>query len=157
VAARASYFGEKAKNLATKQDIGEITRAVEQVKAEFQTARDAQNHLYELALKSVDFTHQLRLAALDRRLAVHQEAFTLWWELQGIVHATDKTAAWNAAVACQNFWVKNHLYLTPEARQALYDAFVGARNLLHLRDLPRNAEGRQLFHESAQAVTGPET
>ena len=40
----SSYLQEKAKNLATKQDVAAITREVQQVKAEFQRARDAQRH-----------------------------------------------------------------------------------------------------------------
>lgn len=35
-----SFFNEKAKNLATKQDIGEITRKTEEVKTEFKELQD---------------------------------------------------------------------------------------------------------------------
>jgi hypothetical protein len=147
----SSYFGEKAKNLATKQDIAAITREVEQVKAEFQQARDAQQHGNELALKSVDFEHQLRLAALERKLDAHQGAFTHWWELQGKVHG-NRDEAWSAVRACQDFWVRHNVFLTPEARQAFYDAYFAAQNLIHLRDEPKDAESLRLLREWSATV-----
>lgn len=66
----SSYLDKKGENLATKEDIAAITREVERVRL-----------VYSAELEQIKARHQLRPAALDRRLAVHQEAFTLWREL----------------------------------------------------------------------------
>jgi hypothetical protein len=147
----SSYLGKKMENVATKQDVGAITRAVEEVKNEFQSARDAQTHLYELALKSVDFEHQLRLAALGRQLEVHQAAYAQWWNLRGKMHGSPEDAQ-NAAFACQKFWVENHLYLTPDARQAFRDAFIAVATLVQLRSEPKDQEGLREWKECSAAV-----
>lgn len=73
-----SYFKTKAKNLATKEDISEITRKVEEVKAEYS---DKLEHLR---------------ADLDKKRHVHQRGFdlelevyrSLWKELVGLKQAT---------------------------------------------------------------------
>jgi hypothetical protein len=95
--------------------------------------------LNELALKSVDYEHQLRLAALERRLGVHQEAYTLWWDLQRKMFGAE---AWDGAFACQEWWIKNNLYLnlTPDVRQAFRDAFVAVSTMVELRGEPRDDE-----------------
>jgi hypothetical protein len=71
-----SYVAEKGKNAATKEDIEVITEKVEAVKAAFEADRQAREHQSRLFLQTQDFTHQMRLAALDRRLQAHQEAYT---------------------------------------------------------------------------------
>jgi hypothetical protein len=59
---------------------------------------------------------QLRLAALDKRLAVHQEAFLLWRQLIAKMH--DRNEVFEVVLRCQDWWEHNCLYLTPEARSA---------------------------------------
>jgi hypothetical protein len=100
-----SYFGEKGKNLATKEDITEITRKVQSVR-----------HEYNSLVEELKARHQLRMAALDRRLQAHQEAFTHWRKL--ISNDPD-----DAILACQTWWEKNCLYLEPNVRQAFVVAF----------------------------------
>ena len=69
-----SYLSEKGKNLATKEDIAEITREVERVKSE-------SRERLEGILEHLRYRNQLRLAALDRRLQAHQEAYALLGKL----------------------------------------------------------------------------
>ena len=69
-----SYLSKKGENLATKEDIAEITREVERVKSEH-TER------LEGIAEHLRYRNQLRLAALDRRLQAHQEAYALWQNL----------------------------------------------------------------------------
>ena len=126
----SSYFGEKAKNLATKQDIAAITREVEQVKDEFQQAHEAQRHVNDLALKSVDYEHQLRLAALERKLDVHQEAYALWSKLLGSMHGDE---AWNVGIECQRWWTEHNLFLAPAAREAFRDAYIAVTHMVQLK------------------------
>jgi len=67
---------------------------------------------------------QFRLAALDKRLEKHQEAFTLWHELFSLVH--NKEERTDKVLECQDWWFKNCLYLDPKARSAFRDAFISA-------------------------------
>jgi hypothetical protein len=108
-----TYFHEKAKNFAIMQDIGRITEQIENVK---------QQNI--LVLEEVRGRHQLRLAALDRRLQAHQEAFTLWRKLLSKAHKADEIG--NFVMDCQDWWDKNCLYLSPEARLAFRTAYQSA-------------------------------
>lgn len=106
------YLGEKGKNLATKEDIGQITKIVEDVKL--------QNGVL---LEDLKTKNQLRMAALDKRLQAHQDAFALWRRL--VAHAHSENVG-PIVMECQDFWEKHCLYLEPAARQALSDAYVHA-------------------------------
>lgn len=110
--ALASYLSEKGKNLATREDIEEITRKVEAVRAP-----------YNELLEELKARHQLRLAALDRRLQAHQEAFTLWRELHGVVHGPDVGPV---VIKLQSWWEQNCLYLEPRVREAFVRAYSAA-------------------------------
>jgi hypothetical protein len=105
-----TYFAEKGKNLATKEDVASITREVESVR-----------HEYSALLEELRARHQLRTASLDRRLQAHQEAFTQWRAL-----VTGTIESKNAIIACQSWWEKNCLYLEPKVRQAFVEAYMNA-------------------------------
>ncbi len=75
-----SYLAERGKNLATKEDVADITRKVEEVRAVF--AKDEAER---------EQRYRLQLAALDKRLAVHQEAYTRWHRLWNAVHTDEIT------------------------------------------------------------------
>lgn len=109
-----SYLTEKAKNLASKEDIADITKLVEQVKHQFST--DLEDHRTK---------NQLRMAALDKRLQAHQEAFSLWRELFSSVHGSE---VGEVVAKCQDWWTNNCLYLEPEARDAFNLAFFSAHH-----------------------------
>jgi hypothetical protein len=110
--ALGSYLSEKGKNLATREDIEQITRLVENVKAP-----------YNELLEELRARHQLRLAAIDRRLQAHQESFVLWRELLGATHTPD---VGKVVIQCQSWWEKNCLYLEPEVRQSFVQAYSAA-------------------------------
>src|SRR5882724_8673979 len=78
VSAAGAYFGSylkrKGENLATKEDIKELTHLTEQVRNE-----------YAKVLENFSYENRLRLAALDRRLEAHQQAFALWYRLTNSV------------------------------------------------------------------------
>lgn len=109
-----SYVAEKAKNVATREDIAEITDKIEKVKSE-----------YAVILQELKLHQQLRLAALDRRLAAHQEAFVLWRELLRSVHTAD---IGKAVLKCQDWWEKNCLYLSETVRESFSDAYSAAQS-----------------------------
>ena len=110
--ALGSYLSEKGKNLATREDIQRITRLVEEVKAP-----------YNELLEELRARHQLRLAAIDKRLQAHQESFVLWRELLGAVHTSE---CGKAVVKCQAWWEQNCLYLDPDVRQSFVRAYSAA-------------------------------
>src|SRR2546423_12265243 len=59
-------------------------------------AQEREEHLeeikqqYKLILEQGSQRHQLRMAALERRLEAHQQAYTLWWKLLGAVHHEER-------------------------------------------------------------------
>ncbi|NDZ15555.1 hypothetical protein [Variovorax sp. WS11] len=107
-----SYLTAKGKNLADKEDIKKITELVEQVK--LQTS---------ITVEQFKAKHQLRMAALDKRLGAHQEAFKWWQKLVSSAHSEDVVPV---VIGCQDWWVSNCLYLEPAARQALSMAYIFA-------------------------------
>lgn len=66
----------------------------------------------------------LRLAAVEKRLAAHQEAYTLWCRLLGALHHPDRVH--DAAVECQGWWEKNCLYLDSKSRRAFRECITDA-------------------------------
>lgn len=115
-----SYFSEKGKNLATKEDIGKITEEIEKVKMQYATQLQDTIHQNNRLLEQIKGKHQLRMAALDRRLQAHQEAFELWRKIISHVHRDEIV---KVVIECQDWWNKNCLYLTPEARNAFSYAY----------------------------------
>ncbi|WP_198086270.1 hypothetical protein [Variovorax sp. E3] len=94
------YMGRKAQNLADKEDIAALTQQVEQVKRQ-----------HSELLEAVKFRNQLRMAAVDRRLQAHQDAFTMLRELAKDAHGPE---IGKRVTACQEWWEKNCLYLEPQ-------------------------------------------
>ncbi len=119
-----SYLSKKAENLATKEDIATITREVEQVRSVYAERLENIAQQNRLILEHTKRKHQLSLAALDRRLETHQQAFALWWKLLRAVH--DDKRIGDVVMECQDWWVKNCLYLDAEARQAFKMAYHAA-------------------------------
>ena len=80
--------------------------------------------------------HQLSMAALEARLRIHQEAYTLWSQLRRSVHDRDKIIG--VVGECQNWWEGNCLYLDPKVREAFRFAYMSAANhkdILEARDV----------------------
>jgi hypothetical protein len=117
------YLSEKGKNLATQEDVAKITHEIEQVRSQ-----------YSLLLEETKAKHQLRLAAVDRRLQAHQEAYSLWRRL---MHAAHSPEVDDSVIKCQAWWESNCLYLEPSAREAFSAAYSSAamhKSLLQNRD-----------------------
>jgi hypothetical protein len=68
--------------------------------------------------------HQLRMAAAERRLEAHQQAFALWRKLIYTVH--DENEIHSVVGECQQWWNNNCLYLSPDAREKFRFAYVCA-------------------------------
>lgn len=115
-----AYLAEKGKNLATREDIAEITEKVEAVRSEYAKQLQELAHQNTLLLEGLRGKSQLRLAAAERRLEAHQQAFTLWRKLLANVHGEDQ---WKVVNDCQKWWEENCLYLSPVAREAFSNAY----------------------------------
>ena len=148
-----SYFSEKGKNLATKEDIGEITAAVESVKEDYTKRLKELEHQNALVLEQLRMNQQLRLAAVEKRLAAHQEAFTLWRRL--IASAYDD-ALGSVVLECQDWWNKNCLYLSAEARDAFNRSYMLAQDHRTLaqsnRDLDAVKKYSQIIFAAGEAI-----
>jgi hypothetical protein len=127
-----AYLAEKAKNLATKEDIEEITEKVEAIRS-----------LYAGQLEEQKGKNQLRLASVDKRLAAHQEAFALWRKLLSVVHIKDKVGP--VVFECQEWWDHNCLYLTEEARAAFQ---LGYSSAFHHGEMVRTQARSELIDEN---------
>jgi hypothetical protein len=118
-----AYAAEKGKNLATREDIQEITRRVEEVKTLYASQIKELEHQNALVLERLRADQQLRMAAAEKRLAVHQEAFALWRKLHMGVHSDNVL---KVVLECQAWWERNCLYLSPQARDSFNRAYFAA-------------------------------
>jgi hypothetical protein len=100
-----SYIRKKGQNLATKEDISEITEKIEGIRADY--AKQIENHSHH---------NRLKMAALDKRLQAHQQAYTLWLQLRRSVHHKDKNI--DMVIKCQKWWEENCLYLDMKSKTA---------------------------------------
>ena len=118
-----SYLKKKAENVATKEDIEQITKKVEDIRTQY--SQQLESHKASLQL-----SNQLKLTALDKRLQKHQEAYSLWRKLFFNLRNEEKIG--QSIGECQKWWDKNCLYLADEARSAFHAAIflaVDFRNL----------------------------
>ena len=132
-----AYDGEKAKNLATREDIQEITGRVEEVKTFYAAQIKDLEHQNALVLERLRADQQLRMAAAEKRLAVHQEAFTLWRKLLMSAHSDQVL---KVVIECQEWWERNSLYLAPQARDGFNRAYFAASAHQELVQDRTNAE-----------------
>ena len=139
-----SYFSEKGRNLATKEDIGEITAAVESVKEDYTKRLKELEHQNALVLEQLRMNQQLRLAAVEKRMAAHQEAFPLWRRL--IASAYDDSLN-PVVIECQDRWNKNCLYLGAEARDAFNRAYSLAQGHRTLSQSSKDLEAVKKYSE----------
>lgn len=72
-----------------------------------------------------------RLAAIEKRLEVHQEAYSRWIEIQWSLH---DAKIGNLVIEAQDWWTKNCLYLDPESRDAFWKALINAHSVRAITD-----------------------
>ncbi len=73
-------------------------------------------HLVTMNVARAGRKETLRLAAADKRLAVHQEAYAIWTDLLNHVH--DYGGLMDRIEFAGEWWSKNCLYLDPKSRVA---------------------------------------
>lgn len=144
-----SYSTEKGKNLATKEDIGAITHQVENVRTQYLQKLEEISHQNKSILELASWKHQLRMAALEKRLAAHQEAYSLWRNLFPHIYKEEKIV--DFVHECQEWWNNNCLYLEPEAREAFFRAYTSAGIHKEIRDARDLAEAKRNWAEIVKA------
>ena len=115
-----------AAGAAVLSSIGMIFNVIITVTGNRSTSREIANlqSRHAESLEQAKQRHQLSLAALDRRLQVHQEAYALWRKFSTAAH--DKNDMDCLATECEDWWLKNCLYLSTEAREAFFVAWQAA-------------------------------
>jgi len=115
-----TYFSEKGKNTATKEDIEGLTAVVEGVKLQNQ-----------LMLESKQVTNRLRMAAIGERLNAHQGAYKLW---RRIYSSLGEESLGEVVEEAQSWWEENCLYLEAKPREAFLSCITAAKNHQHYKD-----------------------
>lgn len=122
VSGLGAYAAERLKGVATKADVADITRIVEDVRAMFAQRAAEQEQRY-----------RLQLAALDRRLEVLQQAYVQWWRLYDAVYTPRVHEIFDEA----HEWYRQHcIYLGREVAIAFWEAARAARIHLELTQKP---------------------
>jgi len=117
-----SYLRKKGENLATKEDLEGITTTVESIRIDLETEKALKVESIKIGFET---KKALRLAALDRRLGAHQEAYTLWRDL---VSHSSKETCFEHVTKCQDWWNQNCLYLDAESRKAFRVSYLAAHS-----------------------------
>ena len=98
---------------------------------------------------------QWELAALDKRLEVHQAAYAMWQRIVSVVYDSDQIG--KVVVEAQDWWNNNCLYLDAASRHAFRNCLASA---LSHKDLlrgpqPRDGETKKMIKESWNTIMKP--
>jgi len=103
--------------------------------------------LIQYGIAEADWKHQLRTAALEKRLQVHQEAFALWRSIRQLIESD--VGKPSLIEECEKWWENNNLYLTAQAREAFVKAYHAANDIHKYRDVP---EYSKLYKEAVENI-----
>lgn len=95
-------------------------RLTNAIKHEYDGKLEVIRNQYARVLENLSYENRLRMAALDRRLETHQQAFTLWHRLA--INVFKQELVNQVATECQEWWSKNCLYLDTKSRDAFLKA-----------------------------------
>ncbi|EMK6930648.1 hypothetical protein [Vibrio vulnificus] len=147
-----AYLKEKAKNLATKEDISEITEAIEKVRSQYNEKLQELIYQNNVQLEGLKALNQLRVVAPERRLQAHQEAFALWRKMLSSLHSDERV---NVVMECQDWYNQNCLYLSAKSREAFsvaYGALAIHNDLLQDRTQPESVKRNYLEITNAGSI-----
>ncbi len=147
-----AYLKEKAKNLATKEDISEITEAIEKVRSQYNEKLQELIYQNNVQLEGHKALNQLRVVAPERRLQAHQEAFALWRKMLSSLHSNERV---NVVMECQDWYNQNCLYLSAKSREAFsvaYGALAIHNDLLQDRMQPESVKRNYLEITNAGSI-----
>lgn len=129
-----AYLSKKGENLATKEDVKEITTLQEEVKHDFQMLSDR-----------MKATENMRMAVIERRFHAHQEAYSLWLKL---LHSVHKDGALDQIKKCEDWWAENNLYLDASVRGPFKIACLSAFMHPDLLAAPRTPENTNVIRQN---------
>jgi hypothetical protein len=73
--------------------------------------------LWNYFIAKISYHNQLRITALDKRLAVHQEAYYRCAKLSASLHLSDEIERINISKECESWFFKNCLYLGAKRKE----------------------------------------
>lgn len=132
-----SYLREKGKNTATKEDIKGVTQSIKEIE-----------HQFDQRIEDLRGKHALRMAAADKRLAVHQGAHS---RIHKLVMNLHQDSIRDIFSECQNWWTENSLYLAPDAREAF---LVACNSALNHRDFLKGGFTDDQITKNWNRITG---
>lgn len=119
-----SYIREKGKTLATKEDVGAITKQVEDIKYQYSERLSTISHQNTMIVEQIRSGSQMHTAVLLKRMEILQKGYVLWIQLFHSLNNPD-TVGTNI-MACQKFWEENNLYLGSDIREKYKMAYLSA-------------------------------
>lgn len=115
----------------------------------------AVSQLTQLSITEQEERAKFRLAALDKRLEVHQKAYTLWQELMSSLYDEDRRS--NAIRECETFFKNNCLYIDEKARTPCHSAIYNAILVGQTSHAMNGDERAQISTEMGEALHYLET
>ena len=147
------YVEKKAENLATKEDIGEITSIVESIRKEnaIELEKLAQEHRFEI--KGLEQLNNLKMAAIEKRLEVHQEAYELVFGMLEAVGNREREI--EILKKATNFWKTRSLYISEDVREKIDKAMMATNahsSTLDALSPIRPEENRKNISDALRAI-----
>jgi len=93
------------------------TRLTKSIEHEFNVKLKDIDQKFNMEMAARERQDRFRLASLDKRMEVHQNAFALGREMLPLVHS-DTMRKLPLIKKCEDFWNSSSLYLTEDAREA---------------------------------------
>ena len=82
----------------------------------------------QFVVTGTNIKQQFRIAALDKRLQAHQDAYALWRRLLIVDRQTEEV--FRLLKECKEWWNNNCLYLSADAREAFRKSYIALEYLL---------------------------
>ena len=108
-----------------------------------------------LLIANKSYRAKLAVAALDKRLDVHQAAYVLWREIVRTFRHPEQIS--DVVERAQEFWINNCLYLDAKSFKAFRDCYIFALEHKGIRAGVYNEETKRLEKESYEIIMKPGT
>lgn len=120
------YFRKKGENLATKEDVKQITDLAEEISSKYREDAARAGHERQMLIESFKAEQNLRTLVAADRFRAHQQAYAIWQQLVGWRYG-DSTKLQEG----YDWWRNNNLYLDEPARSAFHQAlyYWSAKNI----------------------------
>ena len=111
--------------------------------------------IVSLLVASENRKQQWELAALDKRLEVHQAAYAMWQRIVSAVYDSDQIG--KVVVESKDWWNNNCLYLDAASRRAFRNCLFSASDHKDLLNgpQPRDEETKKMIKENWNTIMKP--